>query len=566
MEILAGTYSSGGRASCFSCKPGTYSAAKAKVCRIAPPGTYISGYGATGTTKIPAGYFSDKTGASSGTLYKCPPGTYSGLGQQSCTACAPGSFAKSSGSSSCTLCSKGYYNTGGGSVNTITTNVGDIVLEEDMTEDHFNEDGTPKYDVQTSSTKGATKCIAAAPGYYVDTVGATTPKPIPADYYGIASGQTSCCVKACVKPLRSNSGSTDCSKCEPGSYTPSGSPSVCLGCNQGWYNPTPTTPNKCVQAPVGWYVNPKDTTKKLMIPAGYYSALPGASNPTAFICKPGTYSVAGQYACTSCAIGKFGPDSGASVCTSAPAGTYASKTGLATTTVCSAGYSCPSTGMSANGPACPVGQYSFAGKTVCTPCKAGMFNKATAADECDACEGGYFSAIGASVCTQASPGYYVNPSSPGVQTPTPKGYYNPFKGQSKCCNLASPARYYIAAAGATVGTTSPCAAGSYQPKVAQTSCVTCPIGKFMPTKGATVCTSAPAGKFVESGGSTVTTSIPAGYYNGNKGASKPNTYPSPPGYYIAITGATIGTSTACATDSFSGIGAASACFQCSAGE
>lgn len=94
---------------CSTCPAGTYSIAGSGVCTSCPAGTYNEFPEMSSCTPCEAGFFSSALGATSNaTCTLCAPGTYSGKGSQSCTACPVGNYSANSGQGSCTPCQSGW--------------------------------------------------------------------------------------------------------------------------------------------------------------------------------------------------------------------------------------------------------------------------------------------------------------------------------------------------------------------------------------------------------------------------------------------------------------------------
>lgn len=69
---------------------------------------------------------------------------------------------------------------------------------------------------------------------------------------------------------------------------------------------------------------------------------------------------------------------------------------------CPAGYKCDGNTQYA----CPVGTYSHAGASSCTPCPAGQYQDNTAQSSCKSCPAGTYAYAGSSSCSSTCSSYY----------------------------------------------------------------------------------------------------------------------------------------------------------------
>ncbi|QQS31614.1 MAG: carboxypeptidase regulatory-like domain-containing protein [Acidobacteriota bacterium] len=208
-----------------------------------------------------------------------------------------------------------------------------------------------------------TSCVAASPGFFVPTSGATSQTPCSAGTYQPNSGSTSC-LFAPAGTFVSTTAATSPTLCSAGTFQP----------NVGQAS--------CILAPAGTFVSTTGATAPTQCPSGRYQ--PNTGQTSCILASPGNFvATSGATSQTQCPVGTFQPNSGATSCLFAPAGSFVSTTGATASTQCAAGSYQPNTGQSScmlASPgfyvpdpgataqiACPAGTTSGTGATACTP-------------------------------------------------------------------------------------------------------------------------------------------------------------------------------------------------------
>lgn len=338
--------------------------------------------------------------------------------------------------------------------------------------------------------------------------------------------------------------------CPQGYYSyPSGS-GICAPCPQGF---------SCVSVyaqPVACSATQYSPFKEwrcLPCPAGYSCNSSGLPLP----CSPGTQAVAGAGVCSSCAAGVpcgisdgsdtaacepgtyfadplamqcrtcpfgFGCSGGGTMPQQCSGGLYSSLGDISPCpNTCAAGFYCFDSGMSSS-KTCPLGYFSLAGASWCTPCPAGS---SCIGSTVTACAAGSYSLTGWGGC---KPCFYGSCSTLQDQIPCPVGQYVVAMVCTACPagNVCDGAAAYPTIAGeySLAGVETTCNLGSYS-KFGDSTCTQalagsfsnaiiyrqnfCLAGTYTSTAGQYVCPYCPPGKLCG-----VNTSIPAacigGYY------------------------------------------------------
>ena len=171
--------------------------------------------------------------------------------------------------------------------------------------------------------------------------------------------------------------------------------------------------------------------------------------------------------CSSCGVGQFQDDSGATTCDSCSPGTFTNATGQT---------SCTS---------CGLGQFQDdAGATTCDSCNPGSFTNATGQTTCTSCGLGKFQDdSGATTCDSCNPGTFTNTTGATICSSCGVGQFQDDTGATTCdsCDAGS----FSSTTGAS--TCSSCAAGQYQPATGATTCLGCDPGTFSSTIGSSAC-------------------------------------------------------------------------------
>ncbi|EGD76620.1 hypothetical protein PTSG_07734 [Salpingoeca rosetta] len=269
----------------------------------------------------------------------------------------------------------------------------------------------------------ADTCTACSPGFTCDGLITT---PCPRGHYQDKSAQTTC------KP------------CPPGSITSGAGQPVCAACVGATYQPLPGK-SSCNPMLTGHYGVRNETFASLFtaFDVGYIAQEPCAAGSECvdgvdLLCVPGTYSTGGAAACSPCGPTGFSPVSGSTSCFNISEGWYGdgpSANVFSMIQPCHTGHYCRG---GVEHP-CPRGTYQpLTTQGACTPCGANAFNPNTGSASVAACraiDGGFY-------------GTGEDDAHPG-QMPCPPGH-----------QCVGGVRYA-------------CAAGTYQPLAAKTSCLQC---------------------------------------------------------------------------------------------
>ena len=317
-------------------------------------------------------------------------------------------------------------------------------------------------------------CISCGPGATLTGCGGTSPGScascgsLPVAYYYSTYG-------SCNQVLCTNANSGQYYTSSGGTSNNCGTAS-CASCNPGQLNSGCglTSPGFC-QSCSG-------------ITAGSYFTTRSSCNTAT--CAAGTYSTGTMSTvCTSCWSNSNSP-SGASSC-ACNAGYY----GTASCTLCPAGSSCVQGVKSA----CPQGQYSAAGATVCVMCSAGTYGGQTGLSVCAKCAAGsYTPGQGYSICNSCNAGLYS--ATQGLTL----------------CSQCSAGTYASQTSSSACGK---CALGTYTSQAASFLCLQCAAGLFAGTTGASVCAQCAAGKYTGNAGLSACASCGAGKYSNTLGAA-----------------------------------------------
>jgi hypothetical protein len=503
----AGKYCTAGTTAPVNCPAGTLrklpGAASTEDCESIEPGYYGTGTGLTSATICPVGKYCTGSTASPA---NCPAGTFRTIeGARKLADCAscPAGYACGAQTTdlSTELCPVGKYCTEG-ETNPQSCPAGTFGPDEGIYK--------------------AADCLPCLPGKACTTTGLPDPNTDCSAGYYCKQGASS------ATPAESDSGGP----CKSWGYCPPSSTRT-LPCPPGKYNDvaSSTSSTACKTCPakkfcVGDPDNPVQDCK-----AGFYCT-GGAVNDSQNPASAGRYSGAGASNDIQCAVRTYQPAQGQSSCLTCPVGFYCDVTGMASPNLCTAGNYCPVD--SQNPTACPVGTYSgFQGlqeSADCVECIQGRACASTGmSDVGSACSAGWWCQEGAPSISNFSPaastnyrkygqcpaGFYCDDGK--APKPCKPGTYNPSTGStastaclpctdgSYCEGFAltavtgqcDPGYYcpagqkiknpiqYICPAGyyCVQGSTdkSPCAAGTYQPKQGQTSCLPCPKGYYCPT-------------------------------------------------------------------------------------
>eukprot|EP00698_Gefionella_okellyi_P008963 TRINITY_DN2250_c0_g1_i1.p1 TRINITY_DN2250_c0_g1~~TRINITY_DN2250_c0_g1_i1.p1 ORF type:complete len:1110 (+),score=143.24 TRINITY_DN2250_c0_g1_i1:55-3330(+) len=283
-----------------------------------------------------------------------------------------------------------------------------------------------------------------------------------------------------------------------------------VGCQPGYFGQL-ATQGSCSECPAGSYSGAGASVCS-SCGLGTYSSDPGASTASACtVCPAGTYcNVTGLSAALQCAAGFFGTAQSAMNCSSCPAGTFNLNTGASSAGACvpcSTGSYCveatgspigcpPGTFSLATGASssatclpCSAGHTSTVGSTRCVPCPPGTYSL-VGLSSCQPCQPGSYSTTGASVCTSCAAGFYCSASQ---QTPCPIGTFSAATNASAIgsCFLCAPGRY---CAQTNMTEAIPCPVGTWGTTFGATTlsaCLPCQMNSYANTSGNTNCSACP---------------------------------------------------------------------------
>jgi len=552
---LKGYYCTG--ATLTACPSGTYQDVTGQAsCKRCPAGQYSTSTTANMCTACPAGSF-----CSNSIKSLCPAGKYTDLsGQSTCITCTDGTFsaAGSNSSASCLPCSSGYYCQNGQKLACPAGTYSSTTGQSSISACQICQDGY-------YSSVGSTSCIACGLGYYCSggvRTACASGTYNPTNSYAVTSSSCIACPTGYSCSISSKSMCSRGKYCENGvSYScPSGHYSdawystSCKKCPNGKYS-TSMTSEMCIDCPPGSIC--PDSTSPQPCPAGTFH---DQESKTCQPCASGTFSKAGATLCTVCSPGFYCPDPAQKI--ACPSGTYQPYTSQTLSSSCmacpSGQYSesgasmcgCPPGSYCANGERnlCPLGTYQkFTNKTSigdCLSCPAGTYADTAGTaylKDCKFCGEGRTSLSGSisiSNCQPCPAGSYCPM---GIETPCPEGTYRSSLYSPNFC-ATCPAGYYSSAGSITcsqlcpVGSHCPkgvlklCPSGSYQDETGQTSCKACQAGTYQESDGKTLasdCLVCPSSTpFSPSGASICSAVCPPGYYcsNGVTTACPANTF------------------------------------------
>lgn len=483
------------------------------VTTTCPVGTYLQG--SLETLTCPAcdpGFYCPATATSP---TECTPGTYSTMGQGTCTAadtdcvegqqfnpetngceCAPG--YKSLGEGNCEICPANTISAGG-SVTECTACDGATPYSALGSEtcgvcpagEAENVSGVcTRCAAGEEPNSDSTACVACSAGYYNPS--------------GDGGSEFDTCQK-CAGGTAVNGEKTACVTCDVGTASPNGV--ACNTCPAGGY--APAGANRCTPCAGGSQQSAEKTActkcaagthREGFSSAGCVACDDGSAarigSDTCTRCMPGTYATGQVAACTPCPVNTYAVDYGTTVCAACPSGT--STLGETGATECSR---CPA-GTKLVGDTCedcPLGEFqNRAGQRTCKKCPIGKFSDVLGSETCELCPGGRYNSItGSSTCRAC-----------------PSGTFSP--GGKGSCSICPRGRY--SAPGATACTT--CTAGYYANKLGSRSCTACPAGSRCPGRGSTGPTLCAAGSFQSKPAQTTCTPCPKKTFSDKAGASK----------------------------------------------
>lgn len=139
---------------------------------------------------------------------------------------------------------------------------------------------------------------------------------------------------------------------------------------------------------------------------------------------------------------------------------------------------------------CPEGKFSATGASECTSAEVGHYVPIAGSSKQIPCPlGSYSRTTGASACDLVDPGYFVAGIGQENQAVCPDGSYQSQVGYRGTSCIAAPAGSYVSSADRTRATK--CALGTYQSATGATSCETAPVNTYVSTVGASTVTPCP---------------------------------------------------------------------------
>ena len=383
-------------------------------------------------------------------------------------------------------------------------------------------------------------------------------------YYDGVSG---CRLCAAGTYTTSTSTATTCTPCPPGTSSVLGS-TTCSYCTNGFYSPVPGS-TACIPCPTGFASSAGygATSCDDVCAPGYYSSVSGGGSSgtdplSCSACSPGTYSnIVGATSCTNCGPGTYSNIVGATSCTNCGAGTYSAATFASFCISCPPGATsssgstiCRTTSSPTFSPTLgsvggqpyvgyspPPTSFPFGYSPTSAPVGGGTsppttaptfsptaFNMPTAPLGGGSIPPSYpptTSPASGGGGSSSSPQAGTGPSGPSSTTAPPSGpsgsgppsscvagTYMSNNFGSPTCAYCPPSTYSMAGAsactpcpqgsvsGAFASACTPCPSGSYS--TAGAPCTVCPAGSFSAAAGASACSSCPSGQFSSPGASS----------------------------------------------------------------
>ena len=354
LRCPAGTYLPIGvaglvEASCIPCAPGAYNPDEGGThCLTCLAGKLSENVSSTECSDCPSGGYCPAKGAASlrQTFTPCPAGTFNPDGGQnssaSCQACAtgkanpiPGSseptdcrncsvgfVAGASGAAFCDGCTAGKYQANEGEPACVACEPGSY-CPEDASAALPCKEGS--YSISTNLT-GPTECTLSDKGSFAPTGSTDQTKCSPGTVQPIAGKGV--CDKCAAGTYQADEGEQTCVACEPGSYCPEGA-GAALPCEKGSHSSATylTSRSECTETTAGHFA-PTGSTQQT--PCNPGTVAPRVNMGACELCEPGSYQPdASSTACIPCAVASYCPNRGTTSPTPCPGGTYSNKTGLA---------------------------------------------------------------------------------------------------------------------------------------------------------------------------------------------------------------------------------------------
>ena len=537
-ECLGPRFANG--TACDYCVPGTYDAGEQQVlvwpprvgqCASCRGGAYSTGVGLSSCLNCSRGFYSN---ASQTYCEACPAGLYNPEEGGACRGCYAHGIAPFSGMWFCE-CVPGFFRQG------------------------QSCRGCPagSYGVLSTSISGGV-CVECGVGTYTDREASMGCAPCPVATFNALQNQTAC--EACpafgttlgVGRTRSEecvclpgsiaSTTSGCAECDAGSYQPLLNGSVCVACEPGTFSGVRgRKEEECEACPLNFYAHDYGSTYCFACVMGVTLArkstsfhdclcVPGAGrvNGSCASCPRGTYQPHVNITCLPCEVGKYAVEEGWKYpCFFCRAGTYSGVEGATHCAECEVG------GSTTVG----IGSTS-SDECVCQP------GFAFASGECAPCGAGKYQPVFNGTCLECDAGKYavhVGQTSVLGCSLCPQGSYNPQRGQTACLSCGDPVSTFTLREGQVSASDclckpgsfkrlfpdemfpcAPCAAGTFQYDLNQTSCIACQPGKYADDAGrSNDCDGCVQGKYASASASTACDRCPVFSSNVGVGGSDP---------------------------------------------
>jgi len=483
-----------------SCPTGQYLSDES--CVACAAGTYKATTGTEECIACPVNTFSPAASSS------CPCNTgYTGPDGGTCTACEIGKYKSTVGTGSCNTCSRST------TLQIGSTSVNDCVCVDGKAKPSAGEECADCPQGKFKSTAGNYPCSTCEVGKWMAGSGYSSCNTCAAYATTLSTGATHgnfcSCTPGYYATLMEYEAPKTCSPCEAGKFKNVLSNSQCTQCAANTYQPS--------------------TNSITCLPCYANSLQPSLGSSTC-LCNSGYTGPAGGQ-CVQCEAGKYKNTPGSVACTDCQA-PMTSPAGSTTVSSCV----CPSgTGLDAATNTvcvklCAHGQYGTT--TSCEDCAVGKYKPYSAVSNtlgCTACPTGSTTSFGGQYLLDACKcvGQYIKSNTnPWICEFCPAGQHKYSSTTTDCFNCAStywsvPDQYgckcnvgytgqsnYVWYANGG-GSCSGCAAGKYKNTLGPEACSVCPTAKFaLPAKSE--CTTCTAGKFGNSTGLSTCFDCPVG--------------------------------------------------------
>eukprot|EP00964_Phaeocystis_antarctica_P014423 scaffold7934_cov62-Phaeocystis_antarctica.AAC.8 len=314
---------------CLKCEAGTFQATPGQlVCGPCTPGSYCA-EGAAAALPCKAGTYQNETMlqlnlsmTGPDNCLECPPGSACGTGAAEPSTCSPGTVAPNTSMATCVKCASGTYQEGEGEQACVACEPGSFCPEGASAALPCKEGS---YSDATNLTS-ADQCTPTGKGHFAPTGSTEQTKCSPGTVQPIAG--KGACDRCAAGTYQAGEGEERCVACEPGSYCPEGA-SAPLPCEKGSYSSAInlTSRSECTETEVGHFA-PTGSTQQT--PCNKGTVAPAIKMGACELCEPGSYQPdASSTACIPCAVASYCPNRGTTSPTPCPGGTYSTKSELA---------------------------------------------------------------------------------------------------------------------------------------------------------------------------------------------------------------------------------------------